>query len=171
MARLRKTERQPLINDHFNLFRVGLIMDVFPRARFILTMRSWRDFLEAGLHKWTHDRSRTTVSAARPRAGLHWHLANLIARYDLESFAPGRYIVAKLDALHQGPESARAVFEQIVQALKLSPFTFDLRTLERFWVQGRPSEPSEEALERRDFELIRQIVGFERDLLRSIGKP
>jgi hypothetical protein len=171
VARLRKTERPSLINDHFNLFRVGLIMDVFPSARFILTMRSWRDFIGAGLHKWTHDRSRTTVSAARPRAGLHWHLANLVARYDLESFAPGRYAVAKLEALHQGPESARAAFEQILRTLKLSPCEFDLRTLEPFWSKNRPSAPAGEALEERDFELVRQIVGFERDLLRSMGKP
>ena len=170
VARLRTTDRQPLINDHFNIFRIGLIMDVFPRARFVLVTRSWRDFLEMGVHKWMHDGLGTSLSAARPRGGLQWHLVNLIARYDLEVFAPGRYAEAWLDALHQGSDSAKQVFRRVLETLALSPFECDLRILEPSWSKRRDLDRTA-ALQEHDFSLIQRIVGCERQLLQAVGKP
>lgn len=166
VQRLRKTDKQPLIKEHFNMFRIGLIMDVFPRARFVLTIRPWRDFLEMGMHKWFHDGLGTILSASHPRGGLQWHLANLIAHYDLETFAPGRYAVTWLDALHEGPASARKVFEQALETLSLAPFDFDLSILEPYWTKRREVDRAA-AQEDHDFHLAKRIVGFEREMLQA----
>lgn len=169
VQRLRKTDKQPLIKDHFNIFRVGLIMDVFPRARFVLTIRSWRDFLEMGVHKWMHDGLGTKLTASHPRGGLQWYLANLVAHYDLEVFAPGRYAVTWLDALHQGPESARQVLQGVLQALSLAPFEFDLSIFEPYWSKRRKLDQTV-ALEGHNFHQIKRIVEFERRLLQGAGQ-
>jgi len=170
IQRQRQTEQTPLINDHYNMFRTGLIVDLFPRTRFLLVTRPWRDFLKSGIHKWSRDGMQTALTAARPRGGMHWHLVNLIARYDLESFAPGRYAEVWLDVIQQGAEPARKAFESCLRQLNLAPFDFDFTLMEPTW-QKRSKEPSQNGTREHDFSWVPQIVEFERQLLREAGCP
>jgi hypothetical protein len=153
---------QPLIKDQFNTLRVGLIADVFPLARFILVSRGWPDFIERGTHKWRHDGTNTILGPSCPRAGLHWQILNIIARYDLEAFAPGRYGEIWLDSLHESPESAARSLAEARDAVSLSPFEFDLTELAAQW--NRDVAP-EAADSRPSFDTLRRMVHFEQDIL------
>lgn len=167
VERLRESPKQPLIKDNFNILRIGLIKDVFPRARFVLITRRWRSFIERGSHKWTHDGSNTVLRTDLPRVGLHGHLANLIARYDLETYARGEYAEIWLDTLQQGSELAREAFQKVLSTISLPPFEFDLRLIEshRSKHEHNTVAPDDQA-----FELIREIVDFERQVLWDLEK-
>jgi len=167
VERLRRTPRDPLIKDQVNTLRIGLIRDVFPNARFVLVTRPWRDFLARGLDKWARDGLGTRLSAARPVAGLHWYLLNLVARYDLEAYAPGRYAELWLDALQDSADSARGSLQSALKAIRLSSFEFDLAILEPQWARtkGTPARRPEDP----EFGLIPDIVEAERTLLRELG--
>jgi hypothetical protein len=164
VERHRRTVQQPLIKDQFNMLRVGLIADVFPRARFVLVARSWEDFTARAIQKWATDGLGSVLNA--PVAGFHWHMVNLVARYDLQIHAPGRYGVVWLDTLHAGQEQARRVFADVTRTLGLGACDYDLESLSRHWApRGGACEPSTDA----GFEAIPRIVEFERRLLDNLS--
>ncbi|MBI2360079.1 MAG: sulfotransferase [Deltaproteobacteria bacterium] len=162
LQRHRTTERQPLIKNQYVTLMIGLFTSVFPRARFILITRPWQDFIQSGIHKWTHDGGGTLFHLRHPRVGLHWHLVNLIARYDLETYAPGRYAELWLDVLHQGPEAAQEAFQKALSTISLQPFEFDLSVLEPQWSKRKNSQS---APDRARLDVVRAVVEFERQVL------
>lgn len=163
----RRTGKRPLVKNQYNTLRIGLMAEVFPCARFVLVSRPWNNFIERGIHKWAHDGSNTALSSDRPRAGFHWHLLNLIVRYDLETYAPGRYAEVWLDTLHSGPDPAQEAFQDLRKGLSLAPFIFDLKVLEPQWLKHRKDVRMES---RADFAFVRQIVEFERRILSSMSR-
>ena len=45
-----KTEKPPLLNSHFNMFKVGLLTKVFPNSKFILIIRDFQDYILQNLN-------------------------------------------------------------------------------------------------------------------------
>jgi len=164
VQRLRRSSRHPLIKDQFNMLRVGLIKDVFPRAKLVLVSRSWLNFTERSIHKWVHDGLGTNLNEDDPCVGFQWHLVNLIARYNLEAHAPKQYTEVWLDWLHRGPKSAQESFQKLVMGLSLTPFEFDLGILKSYWVGDEDSRPDSDS---KEFDIVKQIVEFERKLLKA----
>ena len=160
----RRTDKIPLLKDQFNTLRIGLIADVFPKARFVLCCRSWEDFSSRSIHKWCNDGSGTAMD--RPLAGLHWNMVNMVARYDLEIYSPNQYTIVWLDTLHSGPEKAIEAFAGIVSGLSLKPFEFDFSMLSHNW-----KRPSSDSFSRSvGFTDVPSIVKSERQILTVINK-
>lgn len=170
VERLRSSANHPLIKDQFNTLRIGLVTDVFPKARFVLVSRSFEDFARRGIRKWSKDhesgRMQLSLNSDEPRVALHWHLVNLIARYDLETYAPGQYAEIWLHELEESPESAQGALARVVKRLGLEDQEFDLGVL-----RPRGSNSVENSLgsevEVDHFKLVRSMVDFERDLLQD----
>jgi hypothetical protein len=164
VERHRRTNKVPLLKDQFNTLRVGLIADVFPRARFLLVSRSWQDFTTRSLHKWANDGSGTSFE--RPRAGLHWHTVNLVARYDLEIHAPGRYATVWLDTLHEGEAQAQRCFDDITSALALPAHKFSFTELAKHFAPATEPMTADTA----GLADIPLIVDSERRVLDTLGR-
>lgn len=167
VERLRGSANHPLIKDQFNTLRIGLVTDVFPKARFVLVSRQFEDFARRGIRKWAKDQHmQTSLNSEEPRVSLHWHLINLIARYDLETYAPGQYTEIWLHELEESPESAQEALARVVKRLDLEDQEFDLGVL-----RPRGSDSVENSLgsgvEDDHFKSVRSMVGFERDLLQD----
>ena len=166
IERLRRSDRRPLLKDHFNMLRIGLIADILPRARFILVSRRFGNFAERAVHKWTHDGSGTKLRVDDPRLGLHWHLVNLIARYDLEAYAQGRYTEVWLHQLHESETSAQNAMGSAAEGIGLSPFEFDCEELAPNWDKPRQAHsPVGELV----FDEIQAIVELERTIITSVA--
>ena len=159
VLRHRRTDRAPFIKNTLNTLRVGLITDVFPRARFILVCRPWRQYASRSIEKWSNDGSATDFSF--PAAGFHWHMANLVARYDLEIHAPGRYATVYLDKLTESPLQAEEILAMVTAKLGLQPFAYDFSVIEGHWNKS----PSAADLEDVCFKDVPAIVAFERKIL------
>ena len=162
VVRNRRTDKMPLIKNNLNSLRVGLITDVFPRARFVLICRPLQDFTSRSIKKWSSDGSGTAFD--RPLASFHWNMVNLVARYDLEIFAPGRYAIVSLDELTAGPSQASDTFARIAAELSLSPHVFDFTALAPHW-KGDSALSSSLTC---GFEEVRSIVESERQILSGI---
>jgi hypothetical protein len=160
----RKSDRTPLIKDQMNTLRVGMICDVFPNARFVLVSRSWQDFTSRGVHKWSVDGSETNLD--RPLAGFHWNLVNLVTRYDLEIYAPGRYATVWLDNLHMGQAQTSTAFAKLCSNLSLAPHDFDFSAISKHWKGG--SGLSSDLSPGLDD--VTSIVAAERQLLADISQ-
>ena len=164
VERHRKTRLRPLIKDQLNMLRVGLIRDVFPNARFVLVNRRFASYCQRGIHKWRHDESETRLTPSDPRVGLHWHMVNLIARYDLESYAANGYGELCLDELQVSEERAAEAFARAAGVIGLAAFDFDCSQLERNW--DEPPVASKSVGE-GVFDDVSSIVSFERQLTGS----
>jgi hypothetical protein len=150
--------QQPLIKDLFNTLRIGMIVRVFPSARFVLICRSWEEFSKRSISKWA--RVSTDQDTSRPVAGLHWSMINTIARFDLEIHAPGRYSIVWLEALQASSEEAAESLKRVTTDLGLAPHAYDLSPLAIKWAEGGSSRPQHLGLDD-----IPHIVSSERELL------
>lgn len=141
----RCTDKIPLLKNNFNSLRVGLITDVFPRARFVLICRPWQEFTPRAIQKWAN--AKAGVVFDRPLTGFHWNMVNLVARYDLEIFAPGQYAIICLNALNAGPVQASEALSRVTAGLSLTPHEFDLTVLASHWKQNAaPPSPQSPGL-------------------------
>ena len=117
----RRTDRIPLIKDNANTLRIGLITRIFPKARFVLVLRDPGDYLRSNRHKFA---AQLSVERRSPEVGLHWLLMNTVALYDLERFAPERYVVVSLSDMFAS--DANSVLEQVFVKLGEKPFLPDM---------------------------------------------
>lgn len=164
VERARETDARPLLKDPFNTLRVGLIRDVFPNACFVLVTRNWPEYIRAAAHKWTHDKSNTHLDPDVPRVGLHWLLANLLVRYDLECFAPDDYVAIRLVDLVHSPESAQEAFQEVTDRLALTYFNFDFGNV-AFRRDEEPTAPDDP-----HFGFIRKLLSTESRILRELAQ-
>ena len=121
----RSTSKIPLVMNSHNVFRIRLIKELFPKARFVYMTRDHKSFITSGKHKWTADREvgvlRSDSYIDYPHIGLHWLLINSIALYDLKKYAPKDHIRIKLQDL-QGEESVRkGTINRVIDFLELDP--------------------------------------------------
>ena len=168
MQRFRQTGKSPLLKDQFNTLRIGMIKDVFPRARFLLCWRSLEDFSARGIHKWANDNSGTSFDL--PFASFHWHMVNIIARYDLEIYFPGQYAVISLDELHIDQYRAEIAFANAAACLSLKEYSFDLETLSINWKKDSSKNAERLSIQEQDLADIAHLVRKEREIISAMQK-
>ncbi len=159
----RKTEQAPLIKDNLNVLRIGLIKELFPKARFVFIIREPYSYVRSNRHKWADFVAQNTRAVSE--VGLHWALVNSVATYDLERFAPGDYISVSFGDLVG--EECEKVLADIVAFLKLSPQALDTSVIDpgRQYVAAQ----SDDSVSRLEmplfFEGLKTLSRFERDLI------
>lgn len=126
ILKYRKTNKIPLIKDNYNTLRVGLIKQVFPKARFVFIYRESCNYITNGLHKWTYDKSGAPFNYSEPRIGLHWYLVNTIALYDLETYAKNDYAVIKLEDINNDESICYKALDNLLHGIRLEQYYFDL---------------------------------------------
>ena len=125
VLRGRTTNRIPVVKANQNVFRVPLIKELFPKARFVFITRDYKSYIKSCKHKWTKDIELGLGSQDShidfPHIGLHWLMINSIALYDLKKHAEGDHVQIKLEAL-QGKESTRIeAMDRVFRFLDLRP--------------------------------------------------
>ena len=118
----RKTGKIPLIKNHFNLFRIGLITKIFPDARFVLTVRNYKDYIPSSYHKWC----RYGRDLEIPKIGLHWLVLHTTCLYDLQKYARNRFCIIDYADLFKEPESVNNMLKEKLIEIRLKPHVFDL---------------------------------------------
>ena len=71
----------------FFSLRLKLIKKIFPKARIIFNIRSYKDFIRSNLNKNFNDKRFGKIFKDEdPDIGLHWTIINNIALYQLEKY-------------------------------------------------------------------------------------
>lgn len=147
----RKTNKQPLIKDQFNLLRIGLLKKIFPKCKIILVYRDYEDFITSSAHKWFH-----SLNLEQPRSiGLQWIVGNLIAYYDAHFFKSNFYIVSYNELLTNRAAAAE-IMQRLNHFLELEPFTYNLEKID---INHRFKK--ENYLSPFDFKVFDPIINFE----------
>ena len=122
----RKTNRIPLVNSHFNMFRIGLITKIFPNAKFILIIRDYQDHIRSCTHKW----SKQNINIEFPKIGLHWFTLNSCCIYDLKKYAIGNFILIDYSSLFYNHEKVNDMLNEKLETLGLEKFDYDLNVID-----------------------------------------
>ena len=118
----RKTNRIPLINSHFNMFRIGLITKIFPNAKFILIIKDYKDYIRSCSHKW----SKQNINIEFPKIGLHWLMLNSCCIYDLKKYASGKYYLLDYSLILHDSEIVNDMLNEELETIGLEKFDYDL---------------------------------------------
>jgi len=125
VLRGRISDRIPVVKANQNVFRIPLIKELFPRARFVLITRDYKSYIKSCKHKWTKDIELGHGSPDShidfPHIGLHWFMMNSIALYDLKKHADDDYVHVKLEELQGETSTRRAAIERVFRSLDLPP--------------------------------------------------
>ena len=115
-----KTEKKPLINSHFNMFRIGLITKIFTNAKFVLIIRDHRDYMRSCYHKWIKS------NLEYPKIGLHWFTLNSCCIFDLKKYAPKNYVILDYSSLFQDQITVKNFLNEKLKTIDLDDFDYDL---------------------------------------------
>ena len=143
----RRTNLIPLIKLNHNVFRIPLIKDLFPKARFVYISRDHKSYIESNKHKWARDietgQSSPDSYVDYPHIGLHWLLINTITLYDLRKYAEGDYFHIQLQEL-QGEKQARVqVLDRMFTFLGLEPIEIDDGVFDSSFVYRQSEDESD----------------------------
>ena len=117
-----RSDRTPLVNSHFNMFRIGLITKIFPNSKFILIIRDYKDHMRSCIHKW----SKQSFNIEYPKIGLHWLTLNSCCIYDLKKYAEGNFIIVDYFSLFNDQKKVNHTLNVKLEKIGLEKFHFNL---------------------------------------------
>jgi len=118
----RKTEKTPLLNSHYNMFRVGMIKKIFPNAKFILIIKDYNEIITSCYDKW----EKQKINIEYPKIGLHWFTTNSCCLYDLKKYASADYCVIEFAELFNKEEKTIKMLNNKLENIGLDKFSYDL---------------------------------------------
>jgi hypothetical protein len=118
----RKTNKKPFINSHFNMFRIGMIKNIFPRAKFILIIKNHNEIIESCFDKWT----KQNIQIDYPKIGIHWYNLNAICIYDLFKYAKKDHCIIDYSELFDTNEKTNSLLNNKLNMIGLSKFNYVL---------------------------------------------
>ncbi len=157
----RNTDKTPLINSHFNMFRVGLIKKIFPKAKFVLIIKDHYEIIKSCSNKWSKD----NIAIEYPKIGLHWFTLNSCCLYDLEKYASGDYCIIDYSQLFEGSEVTNKMLNDKLHNIGLNTFNYNLTIINQ---KFRFSENNSHQLQyAKYFGWIEKIISDEITLIKN----
>tara|TARA_Y100000590_G_C15743879_1_gene1021288 strand:+ start:3567 stop:4487 length:921 start_codon:yes stop_codon:yes gene_type:complete len=131
----RKTDKIPLINSHFNMLKIGLIKNIFPKAKFILIKRHYKDHLKGWYDKFKILTNRKEVISRNihdfPKIGLYWLTLNICALFDLKKYAKNDFVVIDYASLFNEKEQTKLTLNNSLSKIGLKSFNYDIDFIDK----------------------------------------
>ena len=120
-----KSQKKPFVSHAFNTLRLKMIKKIFPNAKIIFNIRSYKDFIKSNTHKWSADkRYKKIFEESNPDIGLHWYMLNSIALYHLEKYFKDQYYIFFHEKLYDPNFDNQTSMNELTDFLKLDRFIF-----------------------------------------------
>ena len=155
----RHTDKIPFINSHFNMFRIGLITKIFPNAKFIMTIRDFKDYIKSCYHKW----SSQNINIEFPKIGLHWFTLNSCCLYDLKKYAPKNHCIVDYRSLFGNYNSVNNMLNIKLKHIGLDNFDFNLDSIKTSY-RFLENKFIDEIEYSEIFEHLESLISFENDI-------
>ena len=81
--------QRAIIKDQVNTLRIKMLLDIFPKAKFIYLSRDLKSFLTSNSHKWYG--SKITKDEIN-KIIVHWTITNFVVALELEEFGSNKFI-------------------------------------------------------------------------------
>ena len=120
-----KSQKVPFVKNSFSTLRLKLIKKIFPNAKIIFNIRSYKDFIKSNIHKWSSDKRYTKIfEETSPDIGLHWYILNSVALYHLEKYFKGQYYIFFHEKLYDPNFNNQILMNEMTDFLELERFKF-----------------------------------------------
>ena len=161
----RNTDKIPFLSSHFNMFRIKIITRIFPDAKFIMTIRDYKDYIRSCSHKWSKD----GINIEYPKIGLHWLTLNSCCLYDLKKYSPSNYCVIDYASLFGEYSVVNKMLNEKLQKIGLEPFDFNLNSIDtNYRYHGKKHIYNLQY--DKFFKHIDELLSFEIDLAEKLEK-
>ena len=126
------SKKKPIINKPFSTIRIKLIKKIFPDAKIIFNIRSYKDFIKSNINKNLNDnRYKDLFKKERPDIGLHWYLNNSIALYHLNKFYKGQYFIFYHEKFYDENYNNQKIMEEVTDFLKIEKYNFSFHDVNK----------------------------------------
>jgi len=122
------SKKIPFVKHSFFSLRLKLIKQLFPNAKIILNIRSYKDFTKSNYDKWSRNLAYTkTFDNNKPDIGLHWYLINTIAIYHCEKYFKNQYQLFHHEKLYDPNFDNKILMDELTSFLNIKShdFTFE----------------------------------------------
>ena len=120
-----KSNEIPFVNHSFFTLRLKLIKKLFPNAKIIFNIRSYKDFIKSNIHKNFNDnRFKDFFKNSDPDIGLHWNIINSICAYQLEKYFKNQYFIFNHEKFYDTNFDNQNLMDELTDFLKLDKFSF-----------------------------------------------
>ena len=121
-----KSNKIPFVKHSFFSLRLKLIKKIFPNAKIILNIRSFKDFTKSNYDKWSKNPSYIeTFKNNKPDIGLHWYMINSIAIYHCEKYFKNQYTIFYHEKLYDENIDNQLIMNQLTSFLNIPEFKFN----------------------------------------------
>ena len=150
----------PIIKNPFFSLRIKLIKKIFPNAKIIYNVRSYKDWIRSGYHKWSNDNGfKKSFYSNKPDIGLHWLIINTITIYQLEKYFPKRFIVFYHESFYDKKVNKNKLMNEILKFLKLNKFRFNFDLVNKKYKYSKKINYDYEK-----FKLIKEVIKLEKKI-------
>lgn len=121
-----ESKKIPFIKHSFFSLRLKLIKKIFPNAKIILNIRSYKDFIKSNFNKLSSDPSyNSNFKIKKPDLGLHWLMINSIATYHCEKYFKDNYFIFHHEKLYDSKFDNQLLLDEITKFLGIRKYNFN----------------------------------------------
>ena len=151
----------PIIKHPFFSLRIKLIKKIFPKAKIIYNVRSYKDWIRSGYHKWSNDAGfKKSFNNNKPDLGLHWLIINTIVIYQLEKYFPKNFIIFYHESLYDKKINKDKLMNNVLKFLKLKKFNFNFDLVNKKYKFSKKINYDYEK-----FKLIKDVINLEKKIM------
>ena len=130
-----KSDKIPLVRHSFFSLRLNLIKKIFPKAKIIFNIRSYKDYIKSNVHKWSSDEKfsgwREAFKKDNPDIGLHWYMANSVALYHLKKYFKNQNYIFFHEKLYDPNINNQKLMNEITDFLEIDGFQFSFHNVDK----------------------------------------
>jgi hypothetical protein len=127
-----RSDKIPLVKHSFFSLRLKLIKKIFPEAKIIFNIRSYKDFIRSNYNKYLHDVDYgKEFKTESPDIGLHWYMLNSTVFYHLNKYFKKQYHVVFHEKFYDEKYDNQKIMDEITDFLSIERFNFSFENVNK----------------------------------------
>ena len=120
--------KRAIIKDQVNTLRIKMLMDIFPKSKFIYLKRDLKSFMISNANKWY---GNNVTADELNKIIMHWSITNLVGGFELAQLGSNRFIEIDYENITNAdnPDLVRKNLMSILDFLELNQFELDYSIL------------------------------------------
>lgn len=161
-----KSDKIPIIKQGFFSLRLKLIKKVFPDAKIIFNIRSYKDFIRSNYNKNSNDLDYgRQFNAEAPEIALHWYMLNSTIFYHLKKYFDKKYHIVFHEKFYDEKYDNQEIMNEITDFLSIDRFKFSYENINKNYKFSKDID--------FDYEYLKDIIkisDYENHFLKNIIK-
>ena len=126
------SEKIPFVSRNFFSLRIKLIKNIFPKAKIIFNIRSYKDYIKSNYDKYKNDKDYAKIFENKlPDIGLHWYMLNSTIYYQLKKYFTDQFYLFNHEKLYDKNFDNQEELQKVTDFLSLQRFNFSFKDVDK----------------------------------------